>query len=102
MEIILTGDPVDAETALRLGLVNRVLPLPELVPAALTLAGTIASRGPLAVRAARQAILAGFSLPESEAMALEYRLFLDVMRTEDAVEGPTAFAEKRPPVYRGR
>jgi enoyl-CoA hydratase/carnithine racemase len=102
MEIILSGDPIDAATALRVGLVNRVLPLPELVPAALELARTIASRGPLAVQAARKAILAGFELPESQAMAREYELFLETMRSEDAVEGPTAFAEKRPPVYHGR
>jgi enoyl-CoA hydratase/carnithine racemase len=102
MEIILSGDPIDAATALRVGLVNRVLPLPELVPAALELARTIASRGPLAVQAARKAILAGFELPESQAMAREYELFLETMRSADAVEGPTAFAEKRPPVYHGR
>lgn len=102
MEIILSGDPIDAATALRVGLVNRVFPLAELVPAALELATTIASRGPLAVQAARKAILAGFELPESQAMAREYELFLETMRSEDAVEGPTAFAEKRPPVYHGR
>lgn len=102
MEIILSGDPIDAATALRVGLVNRVLPLAELVPAALELATTIASRGPLAVQAARKAILAGYELPQSQGMAREYELFLETMRSDDAVEGPTAFAEKRPPVYHGR
>jgi enoyl-CoA hydratase/carnithine racemase len=102
MEIVLSGDPIDAATALRAGLVNRVLPQAELLPAALELAGRIASRGPLAVRAARKSILAGYELAESEAMQLEYDLFLEVMRTDDAVEGPTAFAEKRPPIYHGR
>jgi enoyl-CoA hydratase/carnithine racemase len=101
MEIILTGDPIDAATALRLGLVNRVLPQAELVPAALELARTIASRGPLAVAAARRAVLDGLGLPLAEGMAMEYGMFLEVMRTEDAAEGPRAFAEKRPPVYHG-
>ncbi|MGQ0466070.1 MAG: enoyl-CoA hydratase/isomerase family protein [Sporichthyaceae bacterium] len=102
MEVILSGDPIDAATALRSGLVNRVYPIAELVPAALALAATIASRGPLAVQAARRAILAAYSLPEDEAMRHEYDLFLEVMRTDDAVEGPTAFVEKRPPLYHGR
>jgi enoyl-CoA hydratase/carnithine racemase len=102
MEIILTGDPVDAATALRLGLVNRVLPPAELLPAALSLAATIASRGPLAVQAARRAVLDGLALPLAEGMAMEYRSFVEVMRTDDAAEGPRAFAEKRAPVYHGR
>jgi enoyl-CoA hydratase/carnithine racemase len=102
MEIILTGDPVDAATALRLGLVNRVLAPSELLPAALALAATIAARGPLAVQAARRAVLDGLGLPLAEGMAMEYASFLEVMRTEDAAEGPRAFAEKRAPTYRGR
>ncbi|HEX3827121.1 MAG TPA: enoyl-CoA hydratase-related protein [Sporichthyaceae bacterium] len=102
MEIILTGDPVDAANALRIGLVNRVLPQAELLPAALELAATIASRGPLAVQAARRAVLDGLGMPLSEGMAMEYASFLEVMRTDDAAEGPRAFAEKRPPVYHGR
>ena len=102
LEIILTGDPIDAAEAYRLGLVNRVVPLPDLRPEALRLARTIAARGPLAVVAARRAVLEGLGAGEDEAMGLERRLFLGVMRTEDAVEGSTAFAEKRPPVYRGR
>lgn len=102
MEMILTGEPVDAAEAHRVGLVNRVVPLPELRAEALRLAGVIASRGPLAVRAARASVLAGLGSDERAAMDTEFRLFLDVMRSEDAVEGSTAFAEKRPPVYRGR
>jgi len=102
MQMILTGEPVDATTALRLGLVNRVLPRDELVPAALALAATIATRGPLAVQAARRAILDGLGTPLEAGMAMEYRLFVEVMRTEDAAEGPRAFAEKRAPDYRGR
>ncbi len=98
----MTGYPVDAATALRIGLVNRVLPQAELLPAALELAATIASRGPLAVQAARRAVLDGLGLPLPEGMAMEYASFLEVMRTDDAAEGPRAFAEKRAPIYHGR
>jgi enoyl-CoA hydratase/carnithine racemase len=102
MEMILTGDPIDAAEAYRLGLVNRVVPLPQLRAEALRLAATIAERGPLAVAAARRAVLGGLGVPAQEAMAAEFSAFLQVMRTDDAAEGPTAFAEKRAPVYRGR
>lgn len=102
MEMILTGNLIDAQEAYRIGLVNRVLPLPELLPAATELAETIASRGPLAVRAAKRAIIEGLSLPLSEGLRLERRLFHEIIQTEDASEGPRAFAEKRPPQYHGR
>lgn len=102
MEMILTGDPIDAAEAYRLGLVNRVVPLDDLVPEAMRLAHRIAERGPLAVAAARRAILDGLGTPLAAGLAAEFRLFLEVMRTDDAVEGSTAFTEKRPPVYRGR
>jgi enoyl-CoA hydratase/carnithine racemase len=102
MEMILTGDPIDAAEAYRLGLVNRIVPLDELRPAAMRLGHTIAERGPLAVAAARRAVLDGLGTPLEAGMAAERRLFLEIMRTEDAVEGSTAFTEKRPPVYRGR
>ena len=102
MEMILTGEPVGADDALRWGLVNRVVPLDELVSAAVAVGQRIAARGPLAVRAARQAVLDGLGLSLADGLAAERNTFLQVMRTEDAVEGATAFAEKRTPVYRGR
>lgn len=102
MEMILTGEPVDAAEAYRLGLVNRIVPLPQLRAEALRVAEVIASRGPLAVRAARASVLAGLGMDERAALDNEFRHFLAVMRSEDAVEGSTAFAEKRPPRYRGR
>lgn len=101
MEMILSGDPIDAAEAYRVGLVNRIVALSELREAAVALATTIAARGPLAVRAARASVLAGVGADERSAMAQEYRRFVEVMRTEDALEGPRAFAEKRDPVYRG-
>jgi enoyl-CoA hydratase/carnithine racemase len=102
MEMILSGEPVDAAEAHRVGLVNRVVALDDLVPTALALARSIADRGPLAVREARARVLDGLGLEHDEAMAREHAAFLRVMRTDDALEGPAAFAEKRAPRYRGR
>lgn len=102
LEMIMTGDPIGAEEALRVGLVNRVVPQADLVPSALELGARIASRGPFAVRVARQAVYAGLDHGFEAGMAIEEHLFNDAMRTEDAVEGPRAFAEKRPPQYTGR
>ncbi|GLZ47928.1 enoyl-CoA hydratase [Actinomycetospora sp. NBRC 106375] len=102
MEMILSGEPIDAAEAHRVGLVNRVVPLRELLPRALELARSIADRGPLAVREARARVLDGLGLEHDEAMAREHAAFLRVMRTDDAEEGPAAFAEKRPPRYEGR
>lgn len=102
MEMILTGDPVDAAEAYRIGLVNRVVPADRLRDEAVALARTIAARGPLAVRSARASVLEGLGTDERTAMANEFRRFLDVLRTDDAVEGSTAFVEKRDPDYRGR
>lgn len=102
MEMILSGEPIDAAEAHRVGLVNRVVPRPDLLATALRIARGIADRGPLAVREARERVLDGLGLEHEEAMAREHEAFLRVMRTDDALEGPAAFAEKRPPRYRGR
>jgi enoyl-CoA hydratase/carnithine racemase len=102
MEMILSGDPIDAEEALRVGLVNRVVPLDQLLPSARELAKRIASRGPLAVRAAMRAVYAGLARGAEFGMELEDRLFREVAVSEDASEGPRAFMEKRRPNYQGR
>ena len=102
VEMILTGDPITADEAYQLGLVNRVVPAAKLMDEARALADTLLARGPLALRAAKRAILEGASLSFDEAMNLELQLFNSVMRTQDAVEGPRAFAEKRAPNYQGR
>jgi len=102
MEMILSGDPIDAAEAFRVGLVNRILPLDRLMPAARELAGRIAARGPLAVQAAKRAVLQGLAHGLAAGMALEDKLFREVAASEDAREGPQAFAEKRTPRYRGR
>jgi enoyl-CoA hydratase/carnithine racemase len=102
MEMIMSGEPISADDALRWGLVNRVLAPADLLPAAVAAAQSIAAKGPLAVRAARAAVLDGLGLSLADGMAAERDRFLRVMRSQDAVEGATAFSEKRAPVYQGR
>lgn len=102
MEMILSGEPVGADDALRLGPVNRIVPVEQFLASALTLAMSIAGKGPVAVRAARRAGFGGLSVGFEQGLDLERDLFWDVLRTDDALEGPAAFAEKRTPVYEGR
>lgn len=102
MELMLTGERFDAQTALRFGLVSRVVPLDRLIPTAEEIAAKILECGPLAVRAIKQAALQGRELPLEEGMRLEDRLAGQVLRSEDAREGPLAFAQKRKPQYKGR
>jgi enoyl-CoA hydratase/carnithine racemase len=102
VEMILTAEPIDAETALRHGLVNRIVPSEQLLDEARRVAQTIATRGPVAVRAAKEAIYTGLQDGLAAGLAAEQRLLAECMRTEDAAEGPRAFAEKREPVYKGR
>jgi enoyl-CoA hydratase/carnithine racemase len=102
MEMILMAETIGAPEAHRLGLVNAVVPLPDLLPTARRWAQTICERGPLAVRAAKEAIIRGLSLPLADGLRLEAFLSGTLRGTEDAAEGPRAFAEKRRPVFRGR
>ena len=102
MEMILMAETIGAPEAHRLGLVNAVVPLPDLLPTALRWAQTICERGPLAVRAAKEAIIRGLSLPLADGLRLEAFLSGTLRGTEDAAEGPRAFAEKRRPVFRAR
>jgi enoyl-CoA hydratase/carnithine racemase len=101
LEMILTADTISAAEAFELGLVNRVVPIAQLMPAAWELAERILRHGPLAVRAAKEAVYRGLGMPLEDGLALELDLFNRVMDTEDAREGPAAFAERRPPRYRG-
>jgi E-phenylitaconyl-CoA hydratase len=102
MEMILLAQRIDAQEALRLGLVNRVVPLPEVLPTAMKMAEAILQNGPLAVRAAKEAVLRGLSMTLDEGLRLECVLQSYLLTTEDAIEGPRAFAEKRKPQYKAR
>ena len=101
MEMILTGRTVDAELALRYGLVEHVVPAEELMAKADALAREILANAPVAVQLAREAVRRGIELPLADGLRLEDDLVAITMGTEDAREGPQAFAQKRPPRWRG-
>jgi enoyl-CoA hydratase len=102
MELALTGDPIEAERAHELGLVNRLAEPGGAVDAALELAAAIARNGPLALAATKATLQQQFDWNESEFWQHQGELAEPVMGSEDAREGATAFAEKREPVWRGR
>ncbi len=102
MELLLTGEPVSAAEALRLGLINRVVPADRLMETACAYARRIAANGPFAVRAVKRAVTACSGLPLEEAFVVENREKALVMASADAREGPRAFMEKRAPDYQGR
>jgi len=101
-EILLTGQHIDAQEAYRIGLVNRVVPLDQLMPTARELAETICQRGPMGVRATKEAMIRGYDLTLEQGLRLERDLANRVRTTEDFMEGARAFAEKRKPVYKAR
>ena len=102
MEMILSGERIDAEHAHRIGLVNRGITITELVSKSLEFADMLASRAPLAQRYAKQVILRALDMPVADALKLESRSFYDLGQTEDIKEGTTAFREKRPADFKGR
>ena len=102
MELVLTGRRIGADEAHALGIVTAVAPDGEWLDRALELAAAVAKRPPLAVRLAKQAVLAADDTALSAGLAHERRLYELAMATEDRVEGMTAFLEKRNPEFRGR
>ena len=102
MELALTGDPISAERAHELGIVNRVTEPGGAVDAALELAGQIARNGPLALAASKKIVASALDWDEAEAWQKQGELTGPVFASEDAREGAVAFAEKRDPVWKGR
>jgi len=101
LEMILTGEPIDAQAALRWGLVSQVVPAEALPARALEIGARVAANGPLAVRAARDAVYQGLALPLDAALRLE-QFHAEPLRTsDDAAEGVRAFVEKRQPRFTG-
>jgi len=102
MEMILTGEPIDAREAHRLGLVARVVPNELVVEDALALAAKIATKSPLALRLAKEAVNAAYEMSLTDALAHERRLFYLLFASDDQKEGMAAFLEKRDPDFKGR
>jgi E-phenylitaconyl-CoA hydratase len=102
MDMILTAERIDAQAAYRWGLVSRLVPADQLMATAFQVAETICTRGPLAVRAAKESILRGLNMSIEQGLGLEELLGRQVGRSEDAREGPRAFAEKRKPEFKGQ
>ncbi len=101
-EILLTGRPISAQEAYRIGLVNKVVPLPELMPTAKQMAETLCLRAPLAVRAAKQAMIQGMDVSLEDGLELERTLNDFLVTTDDFDEGCKAFTKKRQPVFKGK
>jgi len=102
MEMILNNRTLSASEALQFGLVNRIVPVERFLEESLSLAAEIASRAPLAVVAAKEAVSHAFESPLSAGLAEERRLFYALFDSDDQKEGMLAFIEKRKPQWRGR
>jgi len=102
MEMLLTGESIDAGTAARWGLINKVVPGNQLRDAALDYARRIAANAPLALQAAKELALRSRDIDLATGLRMEQVINRMLMATEDAREGPAAFGEKRPPQFKGR
>ena len=102
MEILLTGKHITADEALAIGLIGRVVPDGEALTEARRVAEQIAANGPLAVQAIKRSVQETEGLPEAEALAKELEIGWPLFKTDDAKEGPRAFAEKRKPNFTGK
>ncbi len=100
MELLLTGEPIDAKRAYDVGLINKVVPSDQVFEEAMKMAEKICKNGPLAVRTAKE--IAVRAMLNEPGFVLEKALAARVFSSEDAKEGPAAFAERRPPAFKGR
>jgi enoyl-CoA hydratase/carnithine racemase len=101
-EILFTGKQIDAQEAYRIGLINKIVPQEELMTEAMAWAETLCQVGPLGVRAAKEAMLRGYSLPLEDGLRLEGSFFDYLLNTEDYEEGVSAFQEKRKPDFKAK
>ena len=102
MDLVLTGRTIGAAEAATIGLVSRVVPADETLSAALELGGIIASKAPVAVLAAKEAVRLAEELPLSAGLRHERRAFFALFASDDQGEGMSAFVEKRRPEWKGR
>jgi enoyl-CoA hydratase/carnithine racemase len=100
-EVAITGEPIDAQRAHALGLVNRVVPRDQVLDEALALAERIAANAPIAVRNSLRMVREAGDLSDADAWELNNELMAEVGGSNDAIEGATAFAEKREPRWTG-
>lgn len=103
MMLVLTGQRIDAREAMRISLINQVVPHQELMPAAYALAERVLACAPLAVQASKQVMLQSLDMPDLRtAMSARYEAAERMLASDDAVEGPRAFVEKRKPMWTGK
>jgi enoyl-CoA hydratase/carnithine racemase len=102
LEMILTGEVIDAQEALRIGLVNKVVSKKELMDVAVKVAQEMASKGPIALRYIKEAIYKGMDMSLEQGLRLEADLYLLIHTSKDRTEGIQAFREKRAPKFEGK
>jgi enoyl-CoA hydratase/carnithine racemase len=102
MGMILTAKPISAQQALEWGLVNEVVPMKDLMATAEKWANLILECGPLSIRASKESVMKGLEMKVLDAMKAQFPAVNALWTSEDLIEGPLAFAQKRPPKWKGK